>query len=141
MFARLLYLSVSLCALICSSCGNQNGLYPVSGKVLVNGGPAVGASVIFLKKDAIGSVDQTPIGGVVREDGVFTLAGPAGDGAAPGEYVVLVEWKEGAGKSAGRGPALNAPDRLNKKYLNAQEPLLKATVEAKTNRLPTFELK
>ena len=141
MFARALPLFVAVCALACGACGNSSGLYPVSGTVLCNGEPAVGANVTFLKKDARGHLDQTPLGAVVGPDGTFALAGPAGEGAPPGEYIVLIEWKEGAGKVPGRSPALNAPDRLNKKYLNAQEPLLMATVEAKTNRLPAFELK
>jgi hypothetical protein len=141
MFVRLPPFAVAVCALACSACGNSSGLYPVSGTVLYNGEPAVGANVTFLKKDAIGHLNQTPLGAVVGPDGTFTLAGPDGEGAIPGEYIVLIEWKEGAGKVPGRSPALSAPDRLNKKYLNAQEPLLMTTVEAKTNRLPAFELK
>jgi hypothetical protein len=140
MFRRLLFLAVATCAFASSSCGNSSGLYPVNGKVLFEGEPAVGATVTFLRKDAIGSMEQNPQGGVVEEDGTFTLAGPKGAGAKPGEYIVLVEWKEGAGKLIGRGPALNAPDRLKKRYLDQTNPLLTATVEAKTNNLPPFEL-
>ena len=112
----------------------------MSGKVRVNGEPAVGATVTFVKKGAAGPTDQTPQG-VVHEDGTFTLAGPAGDGATPGEYAVLVEWKEGAGKRKGHSPELTAPNRLKKRYLNIDHPLLTATVEAKSNTLPAFELK
>jgi hypothetical protein len=141
MYARLLLpLVVAVCAFTCSSCGNSSGLYPVTGKVLSDGEPAVGAILTFIRKGAKGADDQTPQG-IVAEDGTFTLVGPTGEGAAPGEYIVLVEWKEGAGKVKGRSPALNAPDRLNKKYLDPAKPLLTATVEAKTNNLPPFELK
>ncbi len=140
MIPRLLTLAVSLAALACTSCGNSSGLYPVSGKVLVNGEPAVGATVTFLRKGA-DRMNEPVEQGVVAADGTFTLSGPAGDGAPPGDYVVLVEWKEGAGKQAGRAPALNAPDRLQKRYLDPANPLLTATVEAKKNLLPTFELK
>ena len=133
-------LVVALSCLSAAGCGGSNGLYPVSGKVLVNGEPAAGATVTFVKKGAASPTDQTPQG-VVHEDGTFTLAGPAGDGAAPGEYAVLVEWKEGAGKKKGRSPGLTAPDRLKKKYLSIDKPLLSATVEAESNALPPFELK
>jgi hypothetical protein len=122
-------------------CGNSNGLHPVSGKVLYNGEPAVGATVSFVPKGAAtGSEAETQFG-VVKEDGTFTLAGPRGEGAPAGEYVVLVEWKEGAGKVKGRSPGLNAPDRLKGRYLNPTRPLLTATVQPKANDLPAFELK
>jgi len=130
----------ALGALLLASCGNSNGLYPVRGKVLCNGEPAVGATVTFVRKGADPLHEPTPQG-VVGEDGAFTLAGPAGKGAAPGEYAVLVEWKEGAGAKRGRAPALSAPDRLKKRYLDPNRPLLSATVESKSNDLPPFDLK
>ncbi len=141
MFARLLPFAVAACAFACSSCGSSSGLYPVTGKVLFNGEPAVGATVAFLRKDSADPFKDSTPQGIVEEDGTFTLAGSAGEGAAPGEYVVLVEWKEGAGSQRGRAPALNAPDRLKKKYLDPKQPLLTATVEAKSNTLPPFEVK
>ncbi len=125
--------------LICVGCGNSNGNYPVSGKVLYKGVPAVGATVTFLRKD-VERHAESPVQGVVQEDGSFTLAGPKGPGAVPGEYVVLVEWKEGAGKTKGRSPALSAPDRLKGRYLDPNKPLLTATVEAASNTLPPFDL-
>jgi hypothetical protein len=141
MHARLLPIVVAAAAVACSSCGGPAGLYPVTGTVLFDGQPAVGATVTFVRKGAADPhKEQTPQG-VVGEDGTFTLNGPSGDGAPPGEYVVLVEWKEGAGAQRGRAPALSAPDRLKKKYLDPHAPLLTATVEAKSNALPPFELK
>jgi hypothetical protein len=124
----------------CGGC-NSSGLYPVSGKVLVNGEPAVGATVTFIRKGSTDPLKDPTPQGTVGEDGTFTLSGPGGDGAPPGEYVVLVEWKEGAGKVKGRAPALSAPDRLKKKYLDPNQPLLTAIVEPKSNTLPPFELK
>src|SRR5437660_990681 len=92
-------LAVAAAVLACAGCGNDAGLYPVSGKVLYKGQPAAGATVYFRHKGAADPLrEQTPQG-VVTEDGSFTLAGPAGPGALPGEYVVLVEWKDGAGKA------------------------------------------
>jgi len=139
--AKLLSLAAAACALACSSCGNPAGLYPVTGKVLHNGAPAVGATVTFVRRGAADPLKEPTPQGVVGEDGGFTLRGPGGDGAPPGEYAVLVEWKEGAGAKRGRAPALSAPDRLKKKYLDPNKPLLTATVEAKTNALPPFDLK
>jgi hypothetical protein len=124
-----------------AGCGDSSGLYPVSGKVTYQGEPAVGATVTFVRNGAADPLKEAAPQGLVGEDGTFTLAGPRGNGAVPGEYVVLVEWKEGAGKTKGRAPALNAPDRLKKRYLDPTHPLLTATIEAKSNTLPPFEVK
>jgi hypothetical protein len=127
-------------AVTCAGCGKSNGLYPVSGKVLYKGEPAVGAAVYFHRTGAPDPLHEQPAQGIVREDGTFTLAGPAGEGALPGEYVVLVEWKEGAGKGRGRSPGLSAPDRLKRRYLDPNRPLLRAEVKPTKNQLPPFEL-
>ena len=123
-----------------SGCGNSNGLYPVRGKVLYKGEPAVGAAVYFHRKDAPEPLTEQILQGVVQQDGAFEVAGASGKGATPGDYVVLIEWKEGAGKSKGRAPALSAPDRLKGRYLDPNNPVLTAKVEAATNQLPPFEL-
>src|ERR1700722_7928656 len=99
---------IAACLAASAGCGS-NGRHPVYGKVLYNGEPAVGANVTFVRKGAAPGTDNQAIQGVVQDDGTFTLAGPAGKGAPPGDYVVLVEWKEGAGKVKGRSPGLNAP--------------------------------
>jgi hypothetical protein len=128
------------CVCAGSGCGNSAGIYPVTGKVLYRGEPATGATVTFVRQGATDRFQEHTPQGVVGDDGTFSLAGPLGSGAPPGEYAVLVEWKVGAGKIKGRSPGLNAPDRLNRRYLDASRPLLRATVEAKTNSLPPFEL-
>jgi hypothetical protein len=141
MRARLSLVAVSVACLVAGAGCDSNGLYPVRGKVLVDGEPAVGATVTFVRKGPHDPLKDPTPQGVVGEDGSFTLRGPGGDGAPPGEYVVLVEWKEGAGAQRGRAPALSAPDRLKKKYLDPDKPLITATVEPKSNALPPFELK
>jgi hypothetical protein len=125
--------------LTCLGCGNSGGQFPVTGNVLYRGEPAAGATVTFLRK-AADSRKESPVQGVVREDGSFVLAGPDGPGALPGDYVVLIEWKEGAGKTKGRAPALSAPDRLKGRYLDPINPVLTAKVEPSKNELPPFEL-
>jgi hypothetical protein len=126
---------------IFAGCGDSAGMYPVTGKVTYHGEPAVGATVTFVRKGSTDPFKEVTPQGVVGDDGTFTLHGPRGDGAAPGDYAVLVEWKEGAGKTKGRAPALNAPDRLKKKYLDPNHALLTATVKARSNTLPPFEVK
>jgi hypothetical protein len=124
----------------CFGCGNSSGIYPVSGKLFYRGEPAVGATVTFVRKGVTDRTKEQTPQGVVADDGTFSLASPVGAGALPGEYAVLVEWKAGADKIKGRSPGLNAPDRLKRRYLDPTRPLLTATVEAKANSLPPFEL-
>jgi hypothetical protein len=141
MHGRFLSVAVTAaCLAACAGCGNSSGQYPVSGKVLHDGQPAAGATVTFIRKGVDPFKEPTPQG-TVGDDGTFILTGPGGAGAAPGDYVVLVEWKEGAGAKRGRAPALGAPDRLKTKYLDPNKPQLTATVEPKSNSLPPFEVK
>jgi hypothetical protein len=135
----LLLAVISGSALLSASCGNSAGLHAVHGKVLVKGEPAIGATVTFIRQGS-DPLKDPPLQGIVEEDGTFTLKGPGGSGAPAGDYVVLVEWKEGAGSQGGRAPALSAPDRLKKKYLDPSKPLLAARVEATATTLPPFEL-
>jgi hypothetical protein len=132
--------ALALLSISCVGCGNSNGLNRVYGKVLYKNEPAVGACVYFHRKGSSDPLhEQVPMG-VIQEDGTFELAGPGGEGALAGDYVVLVEWKEGAGKKRGRSPGLDAPDRLKGRYLNARKPLLQAEIKPGTNRLSPFEL-
>ncbi len=124
-----------------SGCGSSNGVYPVSGKVLYNGQPATGAVVYFHRKVEGDRFHEHTPQGIVGEDGTFTLSSPAGNGALPGEYAVLIEWKEGAGKLRGRGPGLASPDRFHGRYMNVNNPQFTAEIKAEKNRLAAFELR
>jgi hypothetical protein len=124
-------------ALSCASCGNRDNIYPVWGKVTYNGSPAAGATV-FLQRQGGDRSDELTIMGVVQEDGSFELvSGSLGKGAPPGDYDVLIEWKRVTGR--GRRPQIG-PDILKGRFADPKHPLLRATVEAKTNQLPPFEL-
>jgi hypothetical protein len=139
--AHCLIIPATLVALSVSGCGKSGDLYPVDGKVLYHGEPAVGATVSFIRKGVTDRLSEQVPQGTVQEDGSFELSSPLGQGAAAGDYIVLVEWKQGAGKTKGRSPALNAPDRLKKRYLDPSHPVLTAVIESKSNVLPPFELK
>ena len=100
MYSRWLWPFAAACALTTAGCSPATGLYPVRGQVLYQGKsqPPVPPCRLFAKEWPTPFQEQTPQG-VVQEDGSFMLAGAAGTGAAPGEYIVLIEWKEGAGKA------------------------------------------
>jgi hypothetical protein len=77
--------------------------------------------------------------GIVQNDGSFEMVcGSLGMGAPPGEYDVMIEWKQAT--SQGKGVTQHAPDKLKGHYADPKRPLLHATVKAETNHLPPFEL-
>jgi hypothetical protein len=126
-------------ALACASCGNKHNIYPVSGKVTYKGAPAAGAAVFF-QHPGVKSVNDHIVMGIVQEDGSFGLVcGSLGEGAPPGEYDILIEWKP-ASKQQGKGLPQHTPDKLKGRYADPKHPLLHATVKAETNNLLPFEL-
>jgi hypothetical protein len=135
-----LFVVLALAGGILAGCGGSKGVYPVSGKVLYQGKPATGAMVYFHRKGDGDRLHEHIPQGIVAEDGSFSLASPAGSGALPGEYAVLIEWKEGAGTLRGRGPGLDSRDRFHGRYMNVQSPQFSAEVKAQKNRLEPFEL-
>jgi hypothetical protein len=123
-------------ALACSSCGHSPSLYPVTGKVTVNGTPAAGATVIFQRQGAELMNEQT-IMGIIREDGSFSLvSGRSGEGAPPGEYDVFVQWRHRTERP--KGPL--GTDRLKGHYADRNHPRLHALVKAEPTDLPPFDL-
>jgi hypothetical protein len=131
-----LFYAPAALALACTSCGN--GLYPVSGKATYKGEPAAGATV-FLQRQGADPRNEPMIMGIVQENGSFTLVcGSLGEGAPPGEYAVLIEWKRSSNHA--KGLAQKVPDRLKGRYADPKHPRLHAVVKAETNNLPPFEL-
>jgi hypothetical protein len=65
---------------------------PVTGTVLVGGKPKAGVRVTYHPQFDIGAVKFTP-NGITNSAGKFTLSsGKPGDGAPPGEYVVVFDF-------------------------------------------------
>jgi hypothetical protein len=134
-FARSLSLTgTAVVAVICTSCGNDQRLYPVRGQVLFQNRPAEGATVVFqpVNRDTAG---PTP-SGTVGADGSFALSTyPHGDGAPPGEYVVLVTWFPPNARE------LDEPrNQLPNRYASPTDSPLRATVAEGLNELEPFRL-
>jgi hypothetical protein len=143
---------MALAAVSAAGCGNPAGLFPVSGKVLYKGEPASGA-VVYFHREGGAEVARQPIPtGIVEDDGRFDLISDTlGNGALPGTYAVLVQWKEAwsveapvkaKGKTSlvKRSRVRVGPDRLKGRYFDISKPLLHAEVKPESNRLPPFEL-
>jgi hypothetical protein len=135
---KVVFCLTALLALTCASCGNKNNIYPVSGKVTYKGSPASGATVFFCRKGGDTTNDHM-IMAIVGEDGLFELVcGSLGKGAPPGEYDVLIEWKQVSGQRHGRPQ--HGPDKFKGRYADRKHPRLHAAVNAGPNNLPPFDL-
>jgi hypothetical protein len=119
-------------------------LYPVKGKVLFKGQPAEGAQIVFrpAAESAGGGSQPGPAQpnpyGDVKADGTFALrTEPIGEGAPPGDYVVMISWYTRSDPE----DALTSKSKLPAKYADPTNPILKATVKEGNNELPPFDLK
>jgi hypothetical protein len=140
-------------ALLATGCGNSAGLVPVSGKVIYKGEAASGAIVYFQRQEDLSPSHELVPFGIVQDDGSFSLSSAdLGNGALPGTYKVLIEWRDktasgvvpvkGTGQTnlVKRSRIHAGPDRLNGRYFDVKKPLLTAEVKPGPNKLEPFEL-
>jgi hypothetical protein len=107
-------------------------LYPVRGRVSVDGYPAEGAFVVFHPEHDPADPDHPRPHATVRAGGSFVLGTyEEGDGAPAGNYVVTVVWA--AGPRDG--------DRLAGRYSSPAHPQLRTVVLKGPNDLPEFLLR
>jgi hypothetical protein len=102
---------------------------PVRGSVTINGLPAPSVTVRFHaldgRKDEAGVYAAHPEA-LTDGDGTFVLSTyEHGDGAAPGEYAVTLEWLKFNALRNSYGP----PDRLGGKYADPAKTPFKVKVE------------
>lgn len=113
-------------------------VYPVHGKLVVDGVPATRAIVYFHPNCPIPGANPLPFG-VVEPDGTYRPATyVANDGLPVGEYRVTVVWPRYV---AFDGQEIPSDDRLQGKYADPSRPVLTVTVGSKNNELPTVDLK
>jgi hypothetical protein len=136
--------ATALAALCCSSCQGGKRFYPVRGRVLVNGQPAAGVSIVFYPVDDPDPKPVTP-SAIVQADGSFELKSfvvqerVLKDGAPAGTYQVSCVWyPPDLQKYLNAGAAL--PDRLQGKYADPKASGLRADVPEQPTELPPFEL-
>jgi hypothetical protein len=117
--------------------------YPVSGKILVNGQPALDCQIRLHRtssaiKDAPLAVPQA----ITNQDGEFNLTSyNAEDGAPEGEYIVTIEWRERSGVAK---QDLDGADRLGGAYSRPEKTKTMqgfvVKVEKQPLELPPFKL-
>jgi hypothetical protein len=142
--ARTLMRTMLALAVLCfTSCGGGKRYYPVHGKVLVNGKPAEGVTVIFSMQDDPDPDPARPSAGT-RADGSFDLKTylakerVAKSGAPAGQYVVTCFWLPPDAGNLGAGKAV--PDKLQGKYMDAKTSKLRVQIPEHAVELPPFEL-
>lgn len=140
----LLLLSFSWMTLV-TGCSHQSedriALYPVFGKLLVDGQPAVGATIKFVpvrqdsKNDLLTTSGQRSAAATVQSDGTFQASYyDSNDGAPPGKYKLMILWltvPEGGGLPV---------DRLRGKYCDPKRFHHEIEVREQENPLGVIEL-
>jgi predicted small lipoprotein YifL len=156
--SRVAIMAVLALAVTLTSCGRGDGpvLYPVQGKVMYKGQPAVGATVMFQREDGptTNAPPLVPIG-LVDEEGNFSLeTEELGYGAPAGKYKVLIQWRtkgeestkpQASLKKGGRFKIVadkpdGVPDRLQGRYMKAENALIKVEVKPEQNTLQPFDI-
>jgi hypothetical protein len=126
------------------SCGDdpkRHKVYPVTGKILVNGKPANECQIVLNRTYE----DKNPVVplGMTDENGVFQITSyEAYDGAPEGEYIVTITWRERSGVTK---QEFDGPDRLGGAYAKVENtkrlPGFVVKVEKRPLELPPFDLK
>lgn len=111
-------------------------LYPVRGKVLFNGQPAVGAEVRLHPVSPSEAAKFYPAA-KVEADGSFALTTYENkDGAPPGEYAVTIRWDEASSREEATWP-----DRLKGRYADPKKSAWRVRVREGANDLEPFHVR
>jgi hypothetical protein len=116
-------------------------VYPIVGKVLVDGRPAHHAQVVFHAVNPPAAPEGLTIRpfAVVEADGSFRPSTfLTADGAPSGDYKITITWPE---TRVEQGEEIAGPDRLAGVYAHPANSNLSVTVQPGENNLPPFELK
>jgi hypothetical protein len=140
--------TTGICVLLglvgCSKDDGRIPVYPVTGKVIVNGAPAERAQVVFYPiADELRKPGMPIPSAATDANGVFRLRSyDPGDGAPVGKFNVTVFWAGPARSGADEESESYVPnDRLGGRYADPKKSGLTATVEEGGGELPPFELK
>ncbi len=143
MLSRCRLLLLLLLSLLVASC--QRGVkfktvYPVKGRVLVNGKPAEGVTVMFNLLNDPSLTDPSELyvkpKGKTDAEGWFTLTTYKGnDGIPAGNYAVTLFWVP-----KGFAGDFDKANKLPARYKDPETSEIKVTIAAKNNVLEPFDL-
>lgn len=129
---------VAVVAVGCAPSGPK--LQKVTGKLLVDGQPAAGASLLFFTPGQKGGVVPSAN---VGPDGSFEIVTNGKPGVMTGNYNVTAIWPDPAKVEAAmkdRSGKSDPPDLLGGKYSIPESSPLKAEIGSGTKELPPIEL-
>jgi hypothetical protein len=135
--ALLLRWSPLLLCVLLTACGKPRfkPVYPVKGRVLVNGKPAAGVTVRFISLDDPDDELARPLG-TTDDDGWFTVSTyKLDDGLPAGAYAVSLSWLP----KGYHGPPENA-NKLPAHYKDPETSGIKVQIKAGDNVLEPFVL-
>jgi hypothetical protein len=123
-------------SLLITACGNAT-TYKVTGSVLYEGKPAVGAQVTFLPANGDKSIMPN---GVVKEDGTFELTTFAlNDGIPAGDYQVTIYWeRKKPGTRTGGDDDDTGIQMAPRRYLKPDTSGFSARITSSTTTLEPF---
>src|SRR5438067_11806336 len=141
---RLVVLAMAVGSVAAAGCARSaNRPVSVSGRVLVDGRPAAGATVVFHRQGESNADAARPIG-TTDANGEFHLTTQkANDGAVPGNYRVTVSWYAAApaGKRAAEGDGPPPRNLLPEKYAKVETTPLEAIVTSKNGEPVSIDIK
>ncbi|HEX4069989.1 MAG TPA: hypothetical protein VHX68_02425 [Planctomycetaceae bacterium] len=116
-------------------------VFPVKGKVMMDGQPMAGATVLFYPTQEFpkGAAQQRPRA-VVEDDGTFQVSTyGTNDGAPAGEYKVTVSWK-GDTEGLTSEQLQELPEKAPETVQHSRSSKLRVEVKNGDNPLPTWDL-
>src|SRR5262245_50879289 len=119
--ALALRVAVALTVVALASCGGGKypKVYPVKGKILVNGAPAKECQIYFRRTSAGGPASPVTPNALTAENGEFQLTTYTPDDGAPeGEYAVTIEWRDRSGLAQ---MEFDGPDQLGGAYATVEK--------------------
>jgi hypothetical protein len=135
--------TIAVLAVSCGGGDDFHRVYPVKGKILVDGNPAKDCQIQLNRTFDDTSDKKVYPNAVTDEKGEFQITSyVSGDGAPEGEYVITIEWKERSGLLKNN---FDGPDRLGGEYANKDQNKVKPGFLIKVGKepleLPPFQLK
>lgn len=113
----------------------KHELYFVEGKILIDGQPAMGASIKFNLQGNKNSAAQRSSGALVKEDGSFKASTfDQEDGLPPGKYDAYLFWLE-IPKDGGM-----MIDRLQGRFMDPSKPIVSFEVSKANIHIGTIQL-
>ncbi len=120
---------VLLTLLVCCSCSkddNRKAVFPVTGKILVDGKPVADIAIRCVDQAGFDRKNPTTSHTFTKPDGSFAISTyKSGDGVPVGDYVITLEWGQRNLISMQYG----GPDKLNGKYADPKTSEIKFSVK------------